>query len=258
MNRMNRTSPLTVFITGASAGIGEACARRFAADGARLVLAARRLDRLRDLADTLSTPSHLLQLDVGDREAVRAAVDSLPEAFAAVDVLVNNAGVAVGLEGADRVGLEGWEAMVRTNINGLLYCTHALLPGMVARGGGHIVNLGSVAGTYPYPGGNVYGATKAFTEQLSLNLRADLVAKNIRVTNIEPGMVETEFSEVRFGGDKERARAVYRGMTPLDGDDVADCVHFAVTRPPHVNINRIEVMPTAQAFGPFAVDRKPG
>ena len=247
--------PKVVFITGASAGIGEACARRFAKDGCRLVLAARRHERLTRLAAELGVPAHVLAFDVSDRAAVTAAIGSLPAEFAAVDLLVNSAGLAVGIEPADRARIEDWEAMVRTNIDGLLYCTHSLLSGMVARGGGHIINMGSVAGNYPYPGGNVYGATKAFVEQLSLNLRADLLGKNVRVTNVEPGMVETEFSEVRFGGDKEKARAVYRGMQPLVADDIADIIHWAATRPAHVNINRVEVMPVAQAFSPFAVKR---
>lgn len=245
----------TVLITGASAGIGEACARRFALDGARLILAARRGERLAALAKELSVPVCVSLFDVRDRAAVERAVNQLPAEFAEVDVLVNSAGIAVGVEPADRALLDDWETMVRTNVDGLLYCTHALLPGMVARGRGHIINLGSVAGSYPYPGGNVYGATKAFVAQLSLNLRADLLGKNIRVTSVEPGMVETEFSEVRFGGDVEKARAVYRGMQPLVAGDIADAIHWAATRPLHVNVNRIEIMPTAQAFSPFAVKR---
>ena len=183
------------------------------------------------------------------------ALGELPEAFASVDVLINSAGLGLGLEPAERASLDDWMRMVRTNIDGLLFCTRALLPGMVERGRGHVVNLGSVAGSYPYPGGNVYGGTKAFVEEFSLNLRADLLGKGVRVTNIEPGRVETEFSEVRFGGDKERARSVYRGMQPLVAEDIADAIHWAATRPPHVNINRIEVMPINQAFSPFAVHR---
>ena len=244
-----------VLITGASSGIGLACARRFAADGERLVLAARRMDRLVELERQLGVPAHLIQLDVTDREGVERALGELPEAFASVDVLINSAGLGLGLEPAERASLDDWMRMVRTNIDGLLFCTRALLPGMVERGRGHVVNLGSVAGSYPYPGGNVYGGTKAFVEEFSLNLRADLLGKGVRVTNIEPGMVETEFSEVRFGGDKERARSVYRGMQPLVAEDIADAIHWAATRPPHVNINRIEVMPINQAFSPFAVHR---
>ena len=250
-------SPSVVFITGASAGIGAACARRFAREGSAVIVTGRRLDRLQALAAELGPRAHPLVLDVGDRAAVAAAVAALPPALAAVDLLVNNAGLAMGLEPADRADLDDWEQMVKTNINGALHCIHALLPGMVARHRGHIINLGSVAGTYPYPGGNVYGATKAVLEQLSLNLRADLLGKDVRVTSIEPGMVQTEFSVVRFGGDADKADAVYRGMQPLDADDIADVIHYAATRPPHVNINRLEVMPTAQAFAPFAVHRKP-
>ncbi|EYF05812.1 SDR family oxidoreductase [Chondromyces apiculatus] len=254
---MDLTRPAVALITGATSGFGAACARRFAADGIALVLAGRREDRLQALQRDLSTPVHLLPLDVRDRDAVARALTTLPPPFDAIDVLVNNAGLALGLEPADRVSLDAWETMVDTNIKGLMYVMRAVLPGMAARDRGHIVQLGSVAGTYPYPGGNVYGATKAFVHQLSLNLRADLVGKNIRVTSIEPGMAETEFSEVRFEGDCDRARAVYTGLQALSPDDVADAIHWAVTRPAHVNINRIEVMPTMQAFGPFAVSRRP-
>jgi 3-hydroxy acid dehydrogenase/malonic semialdehyde reductase len=251
------TPPITVFVSGASSGIGAAIARRFAADGARLVLAARRLDRLEALATELAVPVHLTQLDVRDRAAVAAAVAGLPEGFAAVDVLVNNAGGAIGLEPAHEADLDDWETMVDTNCKGLMYLTRALLPGMVARDRGHVINLGSVAGTYPYPGGNVYGATKAFVEQLSLNLRADLVGKRIRVTSIEPGMVETEFSLVRFKGDEARAQAVYQGFPPLRAEDVAEAVHWCATLPEHVNINRLELMSVMQSFAGFAVKRAP-
>jgi 3-hydroxy acid dehydrogenase/malonic semialdehyde reductase len=253
---MSDYRPAVVFITGASSGFGAACARRFAQDGTRLILAARRADRLLALQRDLSVPVLPIELDVRDRDAVLYAVSTLAPDFAAVDVLINSAGLAAGLEPADRVDIDDWEKMIDTNISGLVYVTRAILPGMVARDRGHIVNLGSVAGTYPYPGGNVYGATKAFVHQLSLGLRADLIGKNIRVTSIEPGMAETEFSEVRFRGDKERAKAVYRGMQALRPEDVGEAVHWAVTRPAHVNINRIELMPTMQAFGPFSVSRK--
>jgi 3-hydroxy acid dehydrogenase/malonic semialdehyde reductase len=253
---MDLFRPAVVLITGATSGFGAACARRFAADGASLVLVGRRADRLADLQRELPAPVLPLPLDVRDREAVAAALSALPAPFAAVDVLVNSAGLALGLEPAERADLEHWETMIDTNLKGLLYVTRAVLPGMVERDRGHLVQLGSVAGTYPYPGGNVYGATKAFVHQLSLGLRADLVGKRIRVTSVEPGMAETEFSEVRFGGDRDRARAVYRGLTALSADDVADAIHWAVTRPSHVNVNRLELMPTMQAFGPFAVSRR--
>lgn len=250
--------PSIVLITGATSGFGAACARRFAEDGARLVLAGRRAERLEDLRRELSVPTLLIPLDVRDRGAVAAALGALPADFAAVDVLVNSAGLAAGLDPADRADLDDWDVMIDTNVKGLLYVTRAVLPGMVERDRGHIVNLGSVAGTYPYPGGNVYGATKAFVHQLSLDLRADLVGKNVRMTSIEPGMAETEFSVVRFSGDEARAKAVYRGIQALRPEDIADAIHWAVTRPAHVNINRIEVMPTMQAFGPFAVSRREG
>jgi 3-hydroxy acid dehydrogenase/malonic semialdehyde reductase len=250
--------PAIVLITGATAGFGAASARRFAADGARLVLVGRRAERLEALQRELAAPALAVPLDVRDRAAVARALGELPADFAAVDVLVNSAGLAAGLDPADRADLDDWDTMIDTNVKGLLYVTRAVLPGMVARDRGHIVNLGSVAGTYPYPGGNVYGATKAFVHQLSVDLRADLIGKSIRVTSIEPGMAETEFSEVRFGGDKERAKAVYRGIQALGAEDVADAIHWVVTRPAHVNVNRLEVMPTMQAFGPFAVSRREG
>lgn len=242
----------TIMVTGASSGIGAAIARRFARDGARLVLAARRGDRLRELAGELGVDAHLVELDVRDKGAVRAAVDALPWE---PDVLVNNAGLAAGLSPAQSASLDDWDAMIDTNVRGLVWLTHAVLPGMVARDRGHVVNIGSVAGSYPYPGGNVYGATKAFVAQLSLNLRADLLGTRVRVTNIEPGMVETEFSVVRFGGDEDRARQVYAGTQPMSGDDVAEAVWWATSVPAHVNVNRIELMPVAQAFSPFAVKR---
>ena len=247
----------SVLITGASSGFGEACARKFAAQGLRLVLCARRADRLSALADELSqiTEVHSVILDVRDREAVFALPASLPAAFADVGILVNNAGLALGLGGADVASVDDWEAMVDTNIKGMMYLTQAMLPGMVARGGGHVVNIGSVAASWPYPGGNVYGGTKAFVQQFSRNLRADLLGKSIRVSNIEPGMCETEFSVVRFNGDEDRAKQVYSGMQPLTGTDIAEIVYWVTALPPHINVNQLEVMPTAQAWGPFAVHR---
>ena len=247
----------SVLITGASSGFGEACARKFAAQGLRLVLCARRADRLSALADELSqiTEVHSVILDVRDREAVFALPASLSAAFADVGILVNNAGLALGLGGADVASVDDWEAMVDTNIKGVMYLTQAMLPGMVARGGGHVVNIGSVAASWPYPGGNVYGGTKAFVQQFSRNLRADLLGKSIRVSNIEPGMCETEFSVVRFNGDEERAKQVYSGMQPLTGTDIAEIVYWVTALPPHINVNQLEVMPTAQAWGPFAVHR---
>ncbi len=246
-----------VFVSGASSGFGAAVARRFAAAGARLVLAARRADRLEALARELAVPALVLPLDVRDRAGVERAIGSLPAEFAAISVLVNSAGGAFGLELAAEADLDDWEAMVDTNCKGLMFVTRAVLPAMVTRDRGHVINLGSVAGTYPYPGGNVYGATKAFVEQLSLNLRADLTGKRIRVTNIEPGMAETEFSLVRFKGDEARARAVYQGFPPLSDADVAEAIFWCATLPEHVNVNRLELMSVMQSFAGFAVKRAP-
>jgi len=247
----------TVFVTGATAGFGAATARRFAQDGARIVAAGRRVERLGPLRAEFGERVYALALDVRDRAAVLAAVAGLPPEFAEVDVLVNNAGLAAGLEPAQGANLDDWDTMVDTNVKGLMYVTRALLPGMVARNRGHIINLGSVAGQFPYPGGNVYGATKAFVYQFSLNLRADLLGTALRVTDVEPGLVGgTEFSSVRFGGDEAKAAAVYAGTTPLTAQDVADTIVWVASRPPHVNINSIQLMPVCQAFGPLAVKRE--
>jgi 3-hydroxy acid dehydrogenase / malonic semialdehyde reductase len=247
----------TVFITGASSGFGAATARRFAARGDRVIAAARRADRLSVLADELGRDVLLpLTLDVRDRASVELIAKTLPEDFAEVDILVNNAGLALGLEPAQEADLDQWEQMIETNCTGLVTMTRALLPQMVARGSGHVVNLGSIAGTYPYPGGNVYGATKAFVHQFSLNLRSDLHGTGVRVTSVEPGLSGgTEFSEVRFGGDRERAAAVYKGTQPLTADDVAAAIEWATSQPPHVNVNVIELMATSQSFAPFQVYR---
>jgi NADP-dependent 3-hydroxy acid dehydrogenase YdfG len=246
---------LTVLITGATAGFGEACARRFVAEGARVIAAGRRSDRLQALSAELGERCHTVTLDVRNQEAVSSLLPGLPASFASVDVLVNNAGLALGLEPAQAARLEDWETMIDTNIKGLVAVTRAALPGMIERGRGHIVNIGSVAGSYPYPGGNVYGATKAFVLQFSLNLRADLVGTPVRVTNIEPGLSQTEFSVVRFRGDQDRADALYAGTAPITGEDIAETVLWCTTLPPHLNINRVEMMPTCQAAGPFAISR---
>ena len=248
----------SVLITGASSGFGEASARKFAAEGRRLVLCARRAERLQALSVELSafTQVHCATLDVRDQQAVAALPASLPAEFADVDILVNNAGLALGLGGADVAVMDNWEAMVDTNIKGLMYLTRAFLPGMVARGGGHVVNMGSVAANWPYPGGNVYGGTKAFVQQFSRNLRAELLGKGVRVSLIEPGMCETEFSMVRFNGDEDRAQEVYAGMQPLSATDIAEIIYWVTALPPHININQLEVMPVAQAWGPFAVHRE--
>ena len=245
----------TVFVTGASSGFGAAVARRFAADGARVVATARRVDRVEALKSEFGPRILPLALDVRDRPAVAAAVAALPAEFAAVDVLVNNAGLALGLNPAQDADLDDWDQMIDTNCKGLVYCTRAILPGMVARRRGHVINLGSVAGTYPYPGGNVYGGTKAFVHEFSLNLRSDLHGTGVRVTCVEPGMADTEFSLVRFSGDKGKADNVYTGMQPMTADDIAESIHWAATMPQHVNVNTIELMATAQSFAPFQVAR---
>ena len=253
---MTSFQPGTVFVTGASSGFGAAVARRFASAGARIVAAARRADRLKDLAAELGPRVLPVTLDVRDRSAVAETVAGLPQEFAQVDVLVNNAGLALGLNPAQDADLDDWDQMIDTNCKGLVYCTRAILPGMVARRRGHVINLGSVAGNYPYPGGNVYGGTKAFVHQFSLNLRSDLHGTGVRVTCIEPGLADTEFSAVRFSGDQAKADAVYAGMQPLTADDIAEAIYWAATQPPHVNVNRIELMATAQSFAPFQVARE--
>ena len=250
-------SQLTVFVTGATAGFGAAIANRFIERGDRVVAAGRRQDRLDELARRLGTNLLPRQLDVRDRAAVLACVEALPEAFADIDVLVNNAGLGLGLDKAHEANLDDWDQMIDTNVKGLAYVTRALLPGMVARGRGHVVNLGSIAGRYPYPGGNVYGATKAFVDQFSLNLRADLLGTPVRVTNLEPGLCGgTEFSSVRFGGDEARADKVYEGTQPLTSEDIAEAVLWVTTLPRHMNVNGMQLMPVCQAFSPFAIDRK--
>jgi 3-hydroxy acid dehydrogenase / malonic semialdehyde reductase len=248
---------MIVFVTGATSGFGAAIARRFAADGHRIVAAGRRVDRLQALAEELGRDRlHPLPLDVSDRQAVEAALGGLPAGFAEIDLLVNNAGLAVGLEPAQKADLDAWDAMVDTNVKGLMYVTRAVLPGMVARKRGHVVNIGSTAALYPYPGGNVYGATKAFVRQFSLNLRADLHGTGVRVTDVEPGLVGgTEFSAVRFRGDTDKAATIYSGADALTPDDIAETVHWVASLPARVNINAIEVMPVTQSFGPLAIHR---
>ena len=248
----------TVFITGATSGFGEGCARRFAREGWRLVLAARREERLKALQRELGGDEriHVAPLDIRDWKAVQNALGCLPEDFSRIDVLLNNAGLALGMGPAHQASMEDWETMVDTNIKGLLYCTREILRGMVHRNQGHIVNIGSVAGDYPYPGGNVYGSTKAFVKQFSRNLRADLLGTALRVTNIEPGLAETEFNLVRFKGDREKAARLYQGTASLTPEDIAEAVYWVVTLPPHVNINRLEVMPVCQSWAMFAIHRK--
>jgi 3-hydroxy acid dehydrogenase / malonic semialdehyde reductase len=247
----------TIFITGASSGFGAACARTFAREGNRLILVARRVTPLIELQEELSASceTHSIPLDVTDRVSVQLAVETLPERFREIDILINNAGLALGLEPAHRVDLDDWDTMVDTNIKGLMYCTRFILPGMVARNSGHIVNISSTAGEWPYPGGNVYGGTKAFVTQFSRNLRSDLLGTGVRVTCIQPGMAETEFSTVRFKGDVEKAAQVYAGTNPLTAEDIAETVEWVVSRPAHVNVNTMELMCVNQAWGPFAIHR---
>jgi 3-hydroxy acid dehydrogenase/malonic semialdehyde reductase len=248
---------MIVFITGATAGFGAATARKFVAEGHHVIAAGRRQDRLDALKNELGERLLPVVLDVRDRDAVQRAVDQLKAPFDQVDVLVNNAGLALGLEGAQAASLDDWDNMIDTNIKGLSYMTRALLPQMVARNRGHVVNLGSVAGEFPYPGGNVYGATKAFVYQFSLNLKADLAGTNVKVTDVEPGLCGgTEFSNVRFKGDDAKASKVYDGTQPLTAEDVAETIYWVSTRPAHVNINSVQMMPTCQSFAPFQIKRE--
>jgi 3-hydroxy acid dehydrogenase/malonic semialdehyde reductase len=249
--------PRIAFVTGASSGFGAVIARRFAGAGVRVIATARRRDRLGGLIDEFGEDLIFASvLDVRDRVAIEQLVASLPSAFAEIDVLVNNAGLALGLEPAQDADLDNWQQMIETNCTGLVDVTRAVLPGMVQRRRGHVVNMGSIAATYPYPGGNVYGASKAFVHQFSLGLRADLHGTGVRVSCIEPGLVGgTEFSEVRFGGDAERAAGLYAGTQPLMPDDIAAAVEWVTSQPPHVNVNFIELMPVVQSFGALPVDR---
>jgi 3-hydroxy acid dehydrogenase / malonic semialdehyde reductase len=247
MTTFNRT----VLITGASSGIGEATARAFAASGARLLLAARRADRIEALAAELAsqhgTDSHTIQLDVRDAGVVTRMLEDLPADWAEIDVLVNNAGLSRGLEKVHEGNISDWDEMVDTNVKGLLYVTRAVVPAMVDRGRGHVINIGSVAGREVYPGGAVYCATKFAVGAITQGLRIDLLGTSIRVTSIDPGLVETEFSIVRFHGDRERASRVYEGVQPLTAQDVADAIVYAATRPSHVNVDEILLMASAQA-----------
>ena len=246
---------LTILVTGASSGFGEAITRRMALDGHRVVAAARRRDRLEALAAEFGDRVLPFALDVTDKEAAAALPGSLPEGWRDVDVLVNNAGLAKGTSAAQVSSVADWDTMIGTNVAGVMHMTHALLPGMVGRNRGHIVNISSTAATYPYPGGNVYGASKAFVTQFSMNLKCDLVGTGVRVTDLEPGLVGgSEFSTVRLG-DKEKAAAVYAGTTPLTTQDIAEAVSWVVSLPAHVNINRLEMMPTCQAPGPLTIKR---
>ncbi|SIQ95955.1 3-hydroxy acid dehydrogenase / malonic semialdehyde reductase [Aeromonas sp. RU39B] len=248
---------MIALVTGASAGFGMAISRLLVANGWKVIGSGRRAERLQTLQNELGDAFLPLVFDVQDRAATEAAIAALPADWQAVDLLVNNAGLALGLEPAHKASMEDWEQMIATNVMGLARVTRLLLPGMVERGRGHVINIGSIAGTYPYPGGNVYGATKAFVKQFSLNLRADLAGTPIRVTNVEPGMCGgTEFSNVRFHGDDAKAAAVYQGVEFIQPEDIANTVLWISQQPAHFNVNSIEVMPVAQSFGPLVVKRQ--
>ncbi|MEE1231826.1 MAG: SDR family NAD(P)-dependent oxidoreductase [Phocaeicola sp.] len=242
----------TIFITGATSGIGQACARKFATMGCRLILNGRNLVKLSALEQELIASGVevlVLAFDVRDREAMRRAVETLPEEWHNIDVLINNAGLVIGMDKEYEGSLEEWDIVIDTNIKALLAMTRLIVPGMVKRGCGHVINIGSIAGDAAYAGGSVYCATKAAVKALSDGLRIDLVDTPLRVTNIKPGMVETNFSVVRFRGDKQKADAVYEGIRPLTGDDIADVVYYAASAPAHVQIAEVLVMPTYQATG---------
>jgi 3-hydroxy acid dehydrogenase / malonic semialdehyde reductase len=246
------------FITGATSGFGEAFARRIFDGGGRVIATGRRADRLEQLAASGDGRVLARQMDVRSPESIAAALADLPAAFQDIDILFNNAGLALGIGKAHEANLAEWETMIETNVTGLARITRAVLPGMVARNRGDVLNVSSVAASYPYAGGNVYGATKAFVRQFSLNLRADLLGTKIRVTSIEPGMCETEFSLVRFSGNAGAASNVYQGMKPLSADDVALTIESVLRLPTHINVNALEFMPVQQAFAGFAVDRSGG
>ncbi len=245
----------TILITGATSGFGRAAAKRFVDAGWRVIATGRRAERLDALADELGRDRvHTAAFDIRDEAAMRAALDALPENFRAIDVLVNNAGLALGTAPAQRADLLQWKQMIDTNITALVTMTHALLPGLIERKGA-ILNIGSVAGSYPYNGGNVYGGTKAFVSQFALNLRCDLHGTGVRVTSIEPGMAETEFTLVRTSGDSATSDTLYKGADPISAEDIAETMFWIANLPPHLNVNRIEVMPVRQSFAGFQVAR---
>ncbi|MDO4433947.1 MAG: SDR family oxidoreductase [Alysiella sp.] len=251
---------MAILITGASAGFGAAMCRTFVQAGYCVIGAARRSDKLANLQQELGVRFQFVTMDVGDQHSVQQALDnikSLPESFCEIDCLINNAGLALGLEKAQEADFADWATMLQTNVLGLVYLTHQLLPEMVARGRGYVINLGSIAGTYPYPGGNVYGASKAFVRQFSLNLRADLHGTGVRVSNIEPGLCGgSEFSHVRFRGDEKRAAALYENAQPLLPEDIAQTALWLYQTPPHMNVNSIEIMPVSQSFAALNVHRQ--
>ncbi len=247
----------TVLITGASSGFGEACAKLYAERGYKVVMGARNLAKLLSLQAQMPEPQKIscAPLDVRFPDAINHFFDALPEGFREIDILINNAGLALGVEPAHAADLDDWETMIDTNIKGLVRVTRKVLPQMVERNTGHIVNMGSMAASWPYPGSNAYGGTKAFVQQFSRGLRADVLGKNIRVSNIEPGLANTNFSRVRLKGDQEKADAVYDNTQPLTAQDIADIVFWTTSVPSHVNINAVEIMPTCQAWGPLAIAR---
>ncbi len=247
---------MIVFITGATSGFGAAAARRFVSEGAKVVATGRREDRLEALADELGSACHPLPLDVTSHDGVKAAVAGLPGPFREISVLVNNAGAALGLGPAYEADMSLWQRMLDTNINGVVYCTHAILPGMVERNRGHIVNIGSVGGRQPNPGSNIYGGTKAFVHLFSKNVRAECFGKEIRVTCVEPGVARSEFNLVRYDGDVAKAEAGYAGLEVLTSEDVADAIYYCVALPDHINVNVIQLMPVMQAYSPWRLHRR--
>ncbi len=248
---MRSLSNKTILITGASSGIGQACAELLAAEGANLILCARRIERVAELANQLKQNHRIgavaLQLDVREQQSCSAKLKGLPDSFRNIDILINNAGLAAGKAKAQEADLPDWEEMIDTNIKGMLYFTRMILPGMIERNSGHIVNIGSIAGLEPYGGGSVYCATKSAVKSFSAALRIDLLGTAIRVSNVQPGFVETEFSLVRFKGDQQQASQVYQGMKPLTANDIAETILFCITRPAHVDLAEILIMPTDQA-----------
>lgn len=244
----------TVLVTGATSGFGAAAARRFIADGWRVVATGRRVDRLQALARELGPQVHVAAFDVRDEAAMNQAMDALPEGFRDIDVLVNNAGLALGTAPAQQASLDDWRTMIDTNITSLVILTRRLLPTLIEHKG-VIINISSIAGSYPYPGGNTYGGTKAFVTQFSLGLRSDLHGTGVRVTSIEPGMAETEFTLVRTHGNQQASDSLYGGANPMTAEDIAEQIHYVATLPPHLNINRLEIMPVTQSFAGFQVHR---
>ena len=248
---------MNVLITGASAGFGKALAERLVAKGHCVIGCARRLDKLNALAEALGEAFLPVVMDVSDTASIPKILADLPDGFKQIDVLVNNAGLALGTEPAHNASLDDWMRMTDTNIKGLMALTHAVLPAMVARDSGYIINVGSIAGSWPYFGGNVYGATKAFVKQFSLNLRADLIGTQVRVTNLEPGNVAgTEFSNVRYHGDDDKAAQVYDGFKTMTGDDIGDILLWLIESPAHINVNRLEVMPVAQTYNGLTIAKQ--